>query len=258
MDGIELEPSAESAARASIAMWGLVVDAIPDAWMDERNDAAAIVTRIAVGGFNGVWTKTRAPDPVEVDELLDAVAASGVPYSLHLREGAPPELTQLARDRGMEIDAEEPTMVLEDPTSLDAARDVPGFAIRRLEPGEGTVHARIAATVFGDDLAIAEAAVTPEILSSPETRCYVGEAGGEAVATAMGVTYVGTVGVFAVATLPEHRGRGYGSALTARAVLDGFANGARWAWLQADAAAAPLYERLGFHAVETTTIWTTD
>ena len=49
--------------------------------------------------------------------------------------------------------------------------------------------------------------------------------------TAIGFT-AGDSGVFNVGTRPEHRGRGYGAAITSRVVSDGFAAGSELAFLQ--------------------------
>ena len=51
-------------------------------------------------------------------------------------------------------------------------------------------------------------------------------------------------------TPPQHRGRGYGAAITAQVVRDGFRAGARFAWLQSSALGRPVYRRLGFRDVE--------
>jgi len=58
------------------------------------------------------------------------------------------------------------------------------------------------------------------------------------------------VGIFNVATPPEHRGHGYGAAITAQAIHDGFAAGAELSWLQSSAMGESVYRRLGFRAVE--------
>ena len=80
---------------------------------------------------------------------------------------------------------------------------------------------------------------------------YVGRVGGRAVSTAIGLTVGAEVGIFDVATPPEHRRHGYGSALTTRAARDGFAAGADLAWLQSSAIGESVYRRLGFRQVET-------
>jgi predicted acetyltransferase len=64
------------------------------------------------------------------------------------------------------------------------------------------------------------------------------------------MTLAGATGVFNVATPRQHRGRGYGAAVTARAVRDGFRAGASLAFLQASDAGFGVYRRLGFRHVE--------
>jgi N-acetylglutamate synthase len=59
----------------------------------------------------------------------------------------------------------------------------------------------------------------------------------------------GLVGVYSIATPPHHRRQGYGSAVVARVVADGFAAGARLAYLQASAMGTSVYVRLGFRPV---------
>jgi predicted GNAT family acetyltransferase len=86
--------------------------------------------------------------------------------------------------------------------------------------------------------------------SVKEASWYVGRAEGAIVSTAVGVTVGGATGVFNVATPPEHRGRGYGAALTARAVRDGFGAGSRFAFLQSSDIGHGVYRRLGFRDVE--------
>ena len=247
--------SADAAARASIEMWHPYLRAIPGAWIDEREGATAVVSGIEGAGFNGVWVERPDASRDLVSELLDRVAAAGVPHCLQLRAGARAELEELARQRGMVLDGEEPTMVLEDTALLDAALDVPGMTIEQLGTSEGRAHALIAAHAFGTRVDVFEAAMTEAILSVPGIRGYVARVAGEAVSSAVGVTHGGVTGIVAVGTLTPHRRRGYATAVTARAALDGFAAGAGWVWLQADPTAARVYERLGFRAVDTSAIW---
>ena len=247
--------TADAAARASIEMWHPYLRAIPGAWIDERDGATAVVSGIEGAGFNGVWVERPDTSPGLVSELLDRVAGAGVPHCLQLRAGARAELEVLARERGMVLDGEEPTMVLEDSSLLDAALNVPGLTVEPLGTTEGSAHARIAAHAFGTRPEVFEAAMTEVILSVPGIRGYVGRVRGEPVSSAVGVTHRGVTGILAVGTLTAHRRRGYAAAVTARAALDGFAAGARWVWLQSDPSAVRVYERLGFRTVDTSAIW---
>jgi GNAT superfamily N-acetyltransferase len=80
--------------------------------------------------------------------------------------------------------------------------------------------------------------------------CWVGYRDGSPVATAATVTSNGVIGVYNVATAPEHRQRGYAEAIT-RHVIDAAAreNGASRVALQATSQGLRLYERLGFEPV---------
>jgi ribosomal protein S18 acetylase RimI-like enzyme len=89
----------------------------------------------------------------------------------------------------------------------------------------------------------------PRVVAIPGLRIYVGRVGGRPVTTAIGWTASAATGIFQVATAPACRGRGYGGAVTSRAVLDGFAAGADLAWLQASRLGERLYEGLGFRRV---------
>ena len=75
---------------------------------------------------------------------------------------------------------------------------------------------------------------------------YVGYQGSEAVATAATLKAADVVGLYSVATLPEHQGRGIGEKLT-RHALDQ-AGGGRTV-LQSTRQGNSLYRRLGFREV---------
>jgi predicted GNAT family acetyltransferase len=93
------------------------------------------------------------------------------------------------------------------------------------------------------------------MLSAPGVRCYVGEVAGVPVTTGVSLTQGSYVSIFNIATPPAYRGNGYGAAVTARAVSDGLAGGAAWAWLLASPSGFPIYERLGFRTVESWSYW---
>ena len=61
--------------------------------------------------------------------------------------------------------------------------------------------------------------------------------------------------IFNVATSAQQRRHGYGAAVTAIAIRDGFAAGAHTAWLQSSPMGLGVYERLGFVLVEPWRCW---
>jgi ribosomal protein S18 acetylase RimI-like enzyme len=87
-------------------------------------------------------------------------------------------------------------------------------------------------------------------LALPEVTWYVGREDGAVASTAVAFAADDAVGIFDVATPPEHRRRGYGAAMTARAARDGFAAGSDFAFLRSSELGYGVYRRLGFRDVE--------
>ena len=104
---------------------------------------------------------------------------------------------------------------------------------------------------FGTPASAAESLIIPG-LRSETFRFWLGRVNGEPASIAAASVSHGFVGVYAVATLPEHRGRGFGEALSwaatrFRAELP--------ATLQASPMGRPVYERMGFRTVATFHAW---
>jgi N-acetylglutamate synthase len=224
---------------ARLAKHRLFAELVDGAWLREGDGAYAMVWGVPAAGLNAVVATAPDPPVAAVEELLDAVAATGLPYSLR----APPgELAAVAARRGM-IAAEALRVMRLD--ALEPAT-APGLTVRALAPEEAPLGVGLQAACFEAPAGLFEPLTTPRMLAAPGVRTYVGEVAGEPVATAMGITGAEDVAILNVATLPAHRRRGYGAAITAWAVADGLASGARWAWLECAPAAEPFYERLGF------------
>ena len=209
---------------------------------------------VPVATLNGVWTD-RIDVPREVvASLLADVADRQIPHCLQVRPACEPSLADLASEKGMVSGEEIPLMILETLRSVE--HDDPAeLVIRRLGPDEVQQHARVAAAGFEAPEELFSRLMVPSIASLSGVSCYLGEVEGVAVTTALGVIRDNAVGIFNVATPPAWRRRGYGAALTIRAVRDGFDEGAQWAWLQSSAAGYRVYERLGFRMLESWQCW---
>jgi predicted GNAT family acetyltransferase len=72
------------------------------------------------------------------------------------------------------------------------------------------------------------------------------------VSTALSTVHGDMCGIFNVATPAEHRGHGYGGAVTAQAIAT---SGARSAYLQSSPMGYSVYEGLGFHTAEQWRQW---
>lgn len=248
-------PVDSAVAAAVLETWGRLVSVLQGGWARAKGGGLAAVTAVPAPTLNGVWVDGLDVDVGQIADLLDEVAATGLPHCLQFRPGANDRLTDLAVSRSMTKEEDIPLMALDDPGRLDAAQAVGGLTIRELSPKEAQSHARLAAAGFEAPVEMFLQLMTPAMLAAPGVRCYIGEAGGQPVTTGLGVTIGSYVAIFNIATPPLHRRHGYGAAVTARAVSDGLDAGAKWSWLQASPAGQKVYERLGFRTVETWPCW---
>lgn len=247
---------AEETAVALAEAWQALLTVHPEAWTVYQDGLSAFATGIPLAGLNGVSCSRVDPDPEEVRQLLRELRARGLPHLLQLRPATRAAVLAVPDEEGLVPDAGVPLMRLDDPAPLERARVVaPGLSVRQLGPDETALHALIAAAGFEEEPEHFMRLLPPVVLNLDGVRAYVGEVDGEIVTTALGMTHAGNVGIFNVATPPEHRRRGYGAAVTARAAADGFAAGASWAWLQSSTAGYRVYEALGFRTVERWRCW---
>jgi GNAT superfamily N-acetyltransferase len=187
-----------------------------------------------------------------VARLLAEVAATGLPYSLQVRPGDA-AVAAYAEGRGMAESERAPLMLLTEPPPA-----AEGVAIRRLGSDGMDTHLDLMARGFGMPPEVLAPLRGSALFDDPAMLAYVAEEDGVAVSTAVGVLARGHVGIFNVATPEEHRRRGYGAALTARVVRDGFDAGATTALLQSSDMGYSVYERLGFREAERWTVWVSE
>jgi N-acetylglutamate synthase len=84
---------------------------------------------------------------------------------------------------------------------------------------------------------------------------YLGYVGGKPVATSIRIRTGDVAGIYFVSTIPEFRRRGFGEAMTRRAIADGLSTGCTIAYLQASKMGHPIYERMGFRVIEEYSEW---
>jgi GNAT superfamily N-acetyltransferase len=140
--------------------------------------------------------------------------------------------------------------MLADIATLPSAPPVDGLRIETVERSRRHDWAWLTCDGFGLDqdvrraMAACEACV-PDSVYEDQSR-YTGLVDGKAVAVSSLVMAGGLAGVYAVATLPEARRRGIGTAMTLHAIAEGRRRGATMAVLQASSMGRPIYERIGF------------
>jgi len=247
-------PAASTVAAALVSSNLVVTPALERGWAREICGVLAMVSELPVPTLNGVWATRNDSTAQDMVAGLEAVAQHRVPHCLEVRPACAAAAARVAGRRGLVAAAETPLMVVAGP--VDAPRS-DALTVHELTPEQARLHCEVAAPAFDAPVEFFAALVTPRVLALPEIRGYIGEVAGVPVATAMSVTVGHGVGLFNVATAPAHQRRGYGSAMTARAVADGLAAGASWSWLQSSEAGHGVYGALGFTTLERWPSWVT-
>lgn len=233
--------------RALEAMQELLYDAFDGARFERHSDLIVLVCPgLPIPQFNGAWVVEDSRPAVEaLAEAVAEVEATGAWPWVQTRSGHD-RTRQQALNLGLTQSMRLPGMVVAPGDLVEPAVEIEIGLVR-----DGDVDAT------NEMLSISFAApkelfdtLCGVLQSVKEASWYVGRVEDAIVSTAVGVTVAGATGVFNVATPPEHRGHGYGAALTARVVRDGFGAGSRFVFLQSSEIGHGVYRRLGFRDVE--------
>lgn len=246
-----MDVSVETVTRTFAELMVAVPHANPETtWLTQAPGAFGMVTGVPFPTLNGVWA-LGATDPGTVAALLDQLPTDGLPYCLQASEASRPAMTRVAEGRGMTAGPDIPVMVL---SSQPEPATIAGLHMREVTGAQRQLRNEVAAAGF--EVPPEAIALATDLFGRvPGYRMYVGEVEGRPVTTAVSILANGGVGIFDVATPAEHRGHGYGAAITAYAVAEGFEAGADWAWLQSSTQGYRVYERLGFRTVATWGLW---
>jgi predicted GNAT family acetyltransferase len=203
--------------------------------------------------FNGVWSgNDDAAAATALAADLERVRTTGVEPGVSVLDTRAPRLLAEAQRLGLTETAAIPGMVAH--RSDFRATTVRGAEIRLAADDAALAHAcELMAEGFELPAEWFRGIYRREVIER-HSAVYVLYAAGRAVATALAVRQGDAVGIFNVATPQPDRGNGYGTAVTSRAVADGFAAGASFAYLQSSAIGESVYRRLGFEQVSTYTI----
>lgn len=209
-----------------------------------------VCPQIRMSQFNGVWADEDRGAAAGLPDAIAEVEGAGLPFGLQTRNRQHPETEREAERLGLvRVDREAGMAATADDLR---ERELPATDAEIVRVG--SPRRREVQAVAEAGFEVPRGALAPffgeEAVAMPGLSLYLAFLDDVAVATASGFVQGEAVGIFSVATPPEHRRRGYGAAVTRRAVEDGFALGAELAWLQASSSGKSVYDRLGFREVE--------
>lgn len=204
---------------------------------------------LPVSLFNPAFVSAPPADPeATVARIVEHYRPLTPAFALYFRDAVAPGLADACLAAGLIEHWQPPLMVL-DPIPEAAPPPPPaaaGLSIAPLDAGnvEGYVQAMCAG--FGMPLEIGRVMFGANLLGLEGFTGFVGSIDGAAVSTSAVFVVDGIAGVYNVATVPEHRGRGIGEALTWEASMAGRRGGAAVAILQASEQGEPVYTRMGY------------
>jgi GNAT superfamily N-acetyltransferase len=194
---------------------------------------AEIAARYRAAGTSFVWWVSPFDEPADLGARLGAAG-------LVLEGTAPAMAVDLAEVPLDEAPPSELEVVpVTDAGTLDEFLEVIAADWLEWTDGEHTpVQART--------LAAWRAQIPPKLAGEPVPLRWIGRVDGRVVATSRINIGAGVAGLYAISTLPAHRGKGYGRAMTIAALRAARSIGYRIGVLQASDLGYGVYRRLGF------------
>lgn len=230
-----------------------------DIW--KRDDALVIASRPELGTGLNFACRIRSNE-TSVDRLVDDVSAwlSARGAAPHFRVSpltCPSNLAQILERRGFVRTEAETQMMLTAPDVAPPSN--PRVAVEQIERSEITRWAEIQQRGFG--LAVSSQTaidLTNAFVSIGGIKPFLARLDDAAVGAGMLFAWEGALGIYGVATLPDVRRQGVGTALVRAMIRKARARGTAPICLQAQTHSPTLrwYEQLGFRAVYERTGWT--
>lgn len=218
----------------------------------ERRDVAIACCGLPAEALNWGFLKPPYSDLAATAAAVHAYFRERkLPFNLTFRDADPRRIVSELGALGWRR-REDPTpgMTLALPAAIPAASA--GLSIEPVRTSAQLAAFREAAfRGFGYPVAVAPLFLPERLIEMPQVRLFAGLVDGEVVATSLLIATGSIAGIYWVATLEAHRGRGHGEALTWAAAAAGCEFGCTLASLQASKLGRPVYARMGFaHALD--------
>jgi GNAT superfamily N-acetyltransferase len=251
---VHLRTTTDRAAHAWRGAMALAARyAVAGRTLEGAHDTTLYVTGAPAAALNAVVSTATAPDVAEVERLVAAQDWTGTPWSIIVRGTPGEELAAVARRHGLDHDHRMDFQLIDLSAPADVPPAPPGLVVRTMEGTEAAQYTELVAAGFGATPEVFTPVATPAMLDSPQVTVHVAEERGGPCGTAKTVVVDGCAVLLNVATLPTHRSRGVGRAVTVAALQHAAAAGARVACLHPSPEGAALYASLGAVTVES---WT--
>ena len=226
---------------------------MPQARWHDDGETEIFLTGISSPLFNGVFRAQLDEDQLDAkieDAMADFKAIGAPMYWWTGPATRPAGLGKHLQAHGLQHEYDFPGMAI-DLLTLGEAEPSASLAIERVRDAQSLrTWCDVLTRGFGMPVLVGDAYldmfVGTGLGEELPWRWYLGLVEGEPVATSMLALSAGVAGIYNVATLPEARGRGIGTAMSLRPLLEAREMGYRAGILRSSEMGVGVYRRLGF------------
>ena len=226
----------------------------PEMQLGRDGCMAWTITDVPFPFFNNVFNARLPEENVEsaVEETVDRFRNRNVPFFWWTGPATRPvDLGRHLETAGFEHAFQAPAMAVDLAAVNEAVSPPPGFAVEEVVDEAGLqAWCRVMTPVyqFPDFAAEAWHNMLVSLGLGPDTplRHFLARLDGKPVATATLYLGAGVAGISSVATLPDHRRRGFGTALTLTVLQEAKRSGCCVGALSSSAMGRRMYKRIGF------------
>lgn len=208
--------------------------------------------------FNAVWNTSLAAGEVDasIEEMIGWYKQRGAPLaSWWFSNATAPATRERLLAHGFELDYAAPAMAI-DLDAIPTPYPMPdGLTV--VEARDAQTLAQWTAVLHGaykdKHMPLASAQVWERATlaaENPPWRVYLAYYNGQPVATNLILNGGGVAGLFCIGTIPEVRGRGFGTAVTLAPLLDARDAGYRYGVLFASEMGLPAYLKMGWRQID--------
>ena len=248
-----LPPRSVSAAQSNLVEFFRYWGSSKHVRRHDSPELSWIESNLEFSLFNQVYVSKLRRETAEdtIEKVLSNFETRSLTFEWSLLPGTEPaDLPAMLRKRGFVFEGDKPSMTI-DLKRLTAKPPPAKFLIREVESDEDLqVFMHVTKRAF--EVSNRDHGVFLDILRSlgvgsrSRYECYLGVLNGQPVATSMLFRAGGVAGVYWVGTVPEGRGKGVGTQMTMKPLIDARMAGLDTATLQATSMGEPVYQRIGF------------
>jgi GNAT superfamily N-acetyltransferase len=239
-----LEVLLAAADRNMEAAWTGVLSAGPNPGRVHEDGVTMLSSGMPVPLFNPAFVVEAVDAEAVVAQVISHYGELDSPFTLYCRDEVNPGLADAGLAAGLVEFWQPPLMVL-DP--IPGPPPVPdGLNVVVVDGGNVGDSCVVLGAGFGVPVQIAEMLFGHTLLGQDNFTSFLAYADGQPVAASAVFVTDDIAGVYNVATVPDHRGKGYGAALTWAAADHGRGQGCTASILQASGDGEPVYARMGY------------